>query len=152
RLALMGRPERTRVLGWNRTTAKYPADRCIHHLFEQQAAKTPDAPAVTFGGERVTYRELDERANQLAHHLTSLGVGPEVRVGLCLERGPELMTAILGVMKAGGAYVPLDPAHPAERQRYMLEDSGAAVLLTQARLLARLPARDGLRVVAVDAE
>ncbi|HSU12937.1 amino acid adenylation domain-containing protein [Longimicrobium sp.] len=152
RLALIGRPERARVLGWNRTTARYPADRCIHQLFEAQAARTPDAVAVTFGDERLTYRELDGRANRLAHHLASLGAGPEVRVGLCLERGPELMTAIFGVMKAGGAYVPLDPAHPAERQRYMLEDSGIAVLLTQERLRARVPALDGVPVVAVDAE
>jgi amino acid adenylation domain-containing protein len=152
RLALMGRAERRRVVEWNRTTARYPADRCIHQLFEVQAQKTPDAVAVTFGGESLTYGALDEQANRLAHHLVRLGVGPEVRVGICLERGLELMPALLAVMKAGGAYVPMDPAHPADRLAYVLEDSGAAVLLVQERLRARVPAPAGVPVVAVDAE
>jgi amino acid adenylation domain-containing protein len=153
RLELVGGEERTRLLeGWNRTAAAYPAERCIHQLFEAQAARTPDAPAVTFGGEWVSYRALDERANRLANHLVRLGVGPEVRVGLCLERGPELMAAILGVMKAGGAYVPVDPAHPAERVGYVLEDSAVAVLLTQARLRERLPVSPHVRVVVVDTD
>ncbi|HEU4883152.1 MAG TPA: amino acid adenylation domain-containing protein, partial [Longimicrobium sp.] len=149
-LALMGAAERDRVLGWNRTAAAYPADRCIHQLFEAQAARTPDATALVSGAERLTYAELDGRANRLARHLRGMGVGPEVRVGICLERGPELMAAILGVMKAGGAYVPMDPAHPAERIDYMLGDSGVAVLLTQERLRGRLSAREGMAVLAVD--
>ena len=150
RLNLMGRAERARVVGWNRTTARYPADRCIHQLFEEQARRTPDAVALTCGGEALGYAELDARANRLARHLRGLGVGPEVRVGVCLERSLELLVCIFGVMKAGGAYVPMDPAHPAERTGYMLADSGVAVLLTQEKLLARLPDVEGLTVVAVD--
>jgi amino acid adenylation domain-containing protein/non-ribosomal peptide synthase protein (TIGR01720 family) len=152
RLELMTRPERVRVLGWNRTTAAYPAERCIHQLFEEQARRTPDAAAVVFGGRAMTYRELDERANRLAHHLAGLGVGPEVRVGLCLERGLELMPAILGVMKAGGAYVPVDPSHPAERIGYVLDDSRVEVLLTQETLRGSVDVRPGVRVVFVDAD
>jgi len=151
RLELMDRAERQRVLEWNRTTARYPAGRCIHQLFEEQAARTPEAVAVVFGEEPLTYRGLDARANRIARHLLRLGVGPEVRVGICLERGPELIPAILGVLKAGGAYVPLDRAYPPERLAYMLADSGAAVLLTQARLRGALRTGDGVRVVEVDA-
>ncbi|HEX6909034.1 MAG TPA: condensation domain-containing protein, partial [Longimicrobium sp.] len=151
RLRLIGDAERTQVVEtWNRPPAAYPAERCIHELFEAQAARTPDMPAVTFAGETLTFRELDARANQVANHLLRLGVGPEVRVGLCLERGHEMMPAILGVMKAGGAYVPVDPGHPAERIGYVLEDSAVAVVLTQARLRERLPLQGGVRVVCVD--
>jgi amino acid adenylation domain-containing protein len=152
RLELMSRTDRDRVVAWNRTTARYPADRCIHHLFADQAARTPDAVAVVCGDESLTYGELDARANQLANHLRGLGVGPEVRVGLCLERSTELMVSLLGVLKAGGAYVPTDPGHPAERLAYMLDDSGVAVLLTQERLRPAIPARDGVRVLSVDGE
>jgi len=149
-LELMGRADRARILGWNRTTARYPADRCLHQLFEAQARATPAAPAVLFRDEQLTCAELDARANRLANHLRRMGVGPEARVGLCMERSPEILVAILGVMKAGGAYVPMDPGHPAERIAYLLEDSGVEVLLTQERLRARLPAREGVRVLAVD--
>ncbi|HEX6370473.1 MAG TPA: amino acid adenylation domain-containing protein [Longimicrobium sp.] len=152
RLELVGDAERARVAGWNRTGAPYPADRCIHQLFQEQAARTPDAVAVIYEDASLTYRQLDERANQLARHLAALGVGPEVRVGLCLERGLEVMVAILGVMKAGGAYVPVDPAHPAERIAYVLGDSGVALLLAQGRVADRLPAMDGVRVVRIDRE
>ncbi|HEX2076941.1 MAG TPA: amino acid adenylation domain-containing protein [Longimicrobium sp.] len=152
RLELMSGAERARVLAWNRTEARFPADRCIHQLFQAQAARTPGAVAVTCGGESLTYAELDARANRLACHLAGLGVGPEARVGICMERAPELLVAILGVMKAGGAYVPMDPAHPAERLAYLLDDSRVAVLLAQERLRDRLPAREGVTVVAVDAE
>jgi amino acid adenylation domain-containing protein len=150
-LELIGPAERERLLAWNRTAAPFPADRCIHRLFEEQAARTPHAPAVTFGGEAVTYRELDRRANRIARHLRGMGIGPEVRVGLFLERGPELLPCILGVLKAGGAYVPMDRAFPADRIAYMLADSRVSVLLTQARLLPLLPATEDVRVVAVDA-
>ena len=150
RLELMSHAERERVVRWNRTTARYPAERCIHQLFEEQAARTPSAAAVLFGQAWLTYAELDGRANRLARHLRGLGVGPEVRAGVCLERGPELLVAILGVMKAGGAWVPLDSGFPAERMAYMLADSGVTVLLTQDRLRDRLPAAHGLRVVSLD--
>ncbi|MEW5928157.1 MAG: non-ribosomal peptide synthase/polyketide synthase [Gemmatimonadota bacterium] len=148
-LGLLGEAERRRVVEeWNRTAAEFPADRCIHQLFEEQAARTPGAVAVLFGGESLTYAELDERADRLARHLAGLGVGPEVRVGLCLERSLEVMVAILGVLKAGGAYVPVDPAHPGERIAYVLEDSEVALVLTQERLLGRLPAVPAVRLDA----
>lgn len=152
RLRLMGDMERARLAAWNATAEPYAAERCIHQLWEAQAARTPDAPAVVFGEETLGFREVDARANRIAHHLRRLGVRPEARVGLCMERGPELIPAVLGVMKAGGAWVPMDPSHPAERLEYLLADSGVGVLLTQERLRARVPAEDGVRVLAVDAE
>ena len=135
RLALMPESERARVLEeWNRTEADYPGESCVHQLFEQQVARTPRAAAVVFDQGRITYADLNARANRLAHHLVRRGVGPDVPVGLCLERGPEMIVALLAVLKAGGAYVPLDPEYPAERLEYMLADSAPAVLLTQASL------------------
>ena len=97
-------------------------------LFAAQAARTPDATAVIFGDEALSYRDLDRRANQLAHHLRALGVGPEVVVGLCVERSLAMVVGVLGILKAGGAYLPLDPAYPADRLSYMLGDAGAPVL------------------------
>ncbi|HYH81021.1 MAG TPA: amino acid adenylation domain-containing protein, partial [Longimicrobium sp.] len=152
RLELLGEAERALVLeAWNRTEAEYPADRCIHHLFEAQAEKTPDAPAVEFEDGSLTYRELNARANQLAHHLRRRGVGPEVRVGICLERSLELVVSLLAVLKAGGAYVPLDPGYPAERLEMIAADAGIALLLTVESLRDAVPAPAGLRVVSVDA-
>ncbi|HEU4559345.1 MAG TPA: amino acid adenylation domain-containing protein, partial [Longimicrobium sp.] len=152
-LELLGEVERALVLEeWNDTAAEYPADRCIHEVFEMQAARTPGATAVLFEGARLTYGELDARANRLAHHLAGLGVGPETRVAICLERGPELVVAILAVLKAGGAYVPLDPAYPAERLAFMLADAAVPVLVTQESLRAALPAGDGVAVVSVDGD
>ncbi|HEX6373984.1 MAG TPA: amino acid adenylation domain-containing protein [Longimicrobium sp.] len=150
-LELADQLERVRMKGWNRTGAPYPAERCIHQLFQAQAERTPHAVAVTFESASLTFGELDERANRLANHLVRLGVGPEVRVGICLERSLEMMVCILGVMKAGGAYVPVDPSHPAERIGYVLEDAGVAVVLTQARLADAVPAPADARVVCVDA-
>ncbi|HYH80510.1 MAG TPA: amino acid adenylation domain-containing protein, partial [Longimicrobium sp.] len=149
---VLPRAERRQVLeAWNRTAAEYPADRCVHELFEARAARTPDAAAVVFGDDALTYRELNERANRLAHHLRGLGVGPDARVGICLERSLEMMVSLLAVLKAGGAYVPLDPGLPAERLAYMLEDSGVPLVLAQAALREAVPARDGVEVLAVDA-
>ncbi|HEV3050893.1 MAG TPA: amino acid adenylation domain-containing protein, partial [Longimicrobium sp.] len=143
--------ERAQVLeAWNQTAAEVPADRCIHELFEAQAARTPDAVAVVFEDHSLTYRELNERANRLAHHLVRLGVGPEVRVGICLERSLEMVVSLLAVLKAGGAYVPLDPGLPAERLAYMLEDSATPVLLTRETLRGALPALAGVEVVSLD--
>ncbi len=112
---------------------------CIHDLFEQQVERHPDAVAVVHDGASLTYRELDGRASRLAHHLRSLGVGPDVLVGLCLERGLDMIAGLLGILKAGGAYVPLDPSYPRERLAVMLHDSAAPVLVTQRSLLAHLP-------------
>ncbi|WP_420127104.1 non-ribosomal peptide synthase/polyketide synthase [Longimicrobium sp.] len=152
-LELVGETERARVLEeWNQTEAAYPADRCIHELFEAQAARTPDAAAVEFDGKTFSYRALNERANRLAHHLAGLGVGPEVRVGICLERGPEMVVSALAVLKAGGGYVPLDPAYPAERLAFMLADAAVPVLVTQESLRAALPAGDGVALVSVDGD
>jgi amino acid adenylation domain-containing protein len=151
RLELLGEAERALVLEeWNRTAAEYPADRCIHELFEAQAARTPDAAAVVHEADALTYRALNERANRLARHLVRQGVGGETRVGVCLGRGVEMVVALLAVLKAGGAYVPLDPAYPAERLAFTLSDSGVVVLLTQEALRAALPVPDGVTVVSVD--
>ena len=128
------------VVEWNDYQAPYEQSRCIHELIEAQAARTPDAVAVAFRQERLTYHELNRRANQLAHHLRSIGIGPEVRVAISVERSFDLIIAILGTLKAGGAFVPLDPSYPLERLTFMLEDAGVAVLLTQQRLVNALPA------------
>jgi amino acid adenylation domain-containing protein len=133
---------------WNNTAPAYRPDRCIHELFEEQVAKTPDSAAVVCGEDSLSYGEMNRRANQLAHYLRSLGVAPDARVGICSERAPGMIVALLAVLKAGGAYQPLDPAYPAERLSYMLHDSGPLVLLTQAHLKDRfseLP--DSLKVV-----
>jgi amino acid adenylation domain-containing protein len=133
-IGMMGEPERRRVLAeWNATERNYPS-ACIHQLFAAQAARTPDAVAVESGGRALTYAELDCRANRVARALRRLGVGPDVPVGVCVERGVELPAAVLGVLKAGGAYVPLDPSYPLERLEYMLADSGARVLVTESGL------------------
>ncbi|HST60355.1 MAG TPA: amino acid adenylation domain-containing protein [Longimicrobium sp.] len=152
-LELVGEAERARVLEeWNRTEAEYPADRCIHELFEAQAAQKPDAVAIEFEGEPIGYGELNARANRLAHHIAGLGLGLETRVGICLERGPEMIVSVLAVLKAGGAYVPLDPAYPAERLAFVLADAGVPVLVTQESLHSTLPAGDGVAVVSVDGD
>ena len=147
---LLGTSERQRILyEWNATEAEYPRDRCVHELFEEQVEKTPEAVAVVFEEESVSYGELNRRANRLAHYLRSLGVKPDDRVAICLERSAEMIVALLGVLKAGGAYVPLDPGYPEERLRFMLEDSAPAALLTEAglkRLFAGLP---GMAVIDV---
>ncbi len=136
-LDVLPEAERRRVVEeWNRTEAEFPRDTCLHELFQAQVERTPGAVAVVFGDRAVTYAELNEAANRLAHHLAGRGVGPDVLVGVCVERGVEMMVGLLAVLKAGGAYVPLDPAYPAERLRYMLEDSRPAVLLTRGSLVA----------------
>ncbi len=130
-LPLLTAAERQQLLvEWNATQAVYPHEHCLHTLFEAQAARAPDALAVVFEDQQLTYAALNARANRLAHHLRARGVGPEVGVGVCLERSVELVIALLAVLKAGGAYVPLDPAYPAERRQYMLADAQVALLLT----------------------
>jgi surfactin family lipopeptide synthetase A len=135
---------------WNETETEYPQDKCIHELFAAQVERTPDAIAVVFEEQRLTYRELNDRANQLAHYLQTLGVKPEVMVGICVERSVEMIVGLLGILKAGGAYVPLDPAYPQDRISYMLEDSQVSVLLTQQRLMADLPAHP--QVICLDTD
>jgi len=152
-LAMLGPAEAQQILlEWNATAAPESAE-CLHALVEAQVERTPEAPAVVFGdvfeGESLTYRELNERANQLARHLERLGVGPDVRVGVCLERSTELVVALLATLKAGGAFVPIDPSYPAERIAYMLEDSRVPVALTAERTAPLLPA-SAARTVLLD--
>ncbi|NER93306.1 MAG: amino acid adenylation domain-containing protein [Symploca sp. SIO1B1] len=136
---------------WNNTAVEYPQDTCIHQLFENQVELTPDAVAVVFGNQQLTYKELNEQANQLAHYLQSFGVKPETLVGLCVERSIEMMIGLLGILKAGGAYVPLDPSYPQQRLAYMLEDAAVPVLLTTESLLEFLP-KHKAATVCVDSD
>jgi amino acid adenylation domain-containing protein len=139
------------LVEWNDTQTDYPQDKCIHQLFEEQCLRTPDAVAVVFEDQPLTYRELNNRANQLAHYLQQLGVQPDVLVGICVERSLSLVVGLLGILKAGGAYVPLDPTYPQERQRFMLSDSGVSILLTHKSLLPQLPEHRS-QVVCLDAD
>ncbi|MCV3214074.1 amino acid adenylation domain-containing protein, partial [Plectonema radiosum NIES-515] len=149
-LPLLTEAERYQLLvEWNNTTKEYPKDRCIHQLFEEQVTLTPDAIAVVFEGEQLTYKELNQRANRIAHHLQSLGVRPEVLVGICVERSIEMIVGLLGILKAGGAYVPLDPTYPAEHLVFILEDAQVPVMLTQAKLVESLPKHNAL-IVCLD--
>jgi arthrofactin-type cyclic lipopeptide synthetase C len=151
RLDVLPEAERRLVVReFNATEAAYPREACVHELVEAQAERTPGAVAVVFEGERVTYAELNARANRLAHHLRALGAGPDVRVGICVERSVEMVVGLLGILKAGGAYVPLDSSYPVDRLRNMVEDSAPAVLLThppQAATAAALSAGSAIPVL-----
>jgi amino acid adenylation domain-containing protein len=131
---LTAQEQRQLLVDWNNTAADYPRDSCFQELFEEQAARTPNAVAVVCAGQQLSYRELNLRANQLAHELRRLGVGSDTLVGICAERSVKMIVGIMGILKAGGAYVPLDPSYPAERLRYMLKDSGASVVLIEGQV------------------
>jgi aspartate racemase len=134
-LPLLTEAERHQVLiEWNDTDSDYPAHSCVQELFEQQVESSPDAVALLFAAQRLTYRQLNTRANQLAHYLKGKGVVAETRVGICIERSPEMIVALLAILKAGGVYVPLDPAYPQARLRFMLEDAEVPLLLTRKAL------------------
>jgi non-ribosomal peptide synthetase component F len=149
---LLTEGERREVVeGWNATQVPHGRHAPVQKLFEVQAARSPEAIAVSYGARELCYAELNERANRLARHLAGLGVGPEVRVGICVERSLEMVVGILGILKAGGVYVPLDPGQPRERLAFMLEDSGVAVLLTLERLVPGLPELRA-RVVRLDVD
>ncbi len=149
---LMTADERRQVVaGWNDTPANYPQEFCLHELIAAQAARTPAAPALTVEGLTLDYRELEARANRLAHWLRRAGVRPDTLVGVCAERSVEMVVALLGILKAGGAYVPLDPGYPPERLAFMVADSAVSLVLTQGRLAAGLAA-PGLRTLALDAD
>ena len=151
RLPLLTSAEQHKLLvQLNETQSDYPRSLAIHQLFEAQAERTPDATAVIFDDGQLTYAELNERANQLAHHLSKLGVGPEALVGIGLERSLEMVVGLLGILKAGGAYVPLDPSYPRERITFMLEDAEVQVLITQSRLVEDLP-QTKAKLVLLDA-
>jgi non-ribosomal peptide synthetase component F len=135
------------VLACNQTQANYPKHMCAHELIEEQVSKTPDAVAVSFGDQELSYGELNNRANQVAHYLRRIGVGPEDRVGVCLKPSLELVIGRLGVLKSGSAYVSLDPNQPAERLRLIVEDSRAGVMLTQDELVEQMT-DCGIRVIS----
>jgi amino acid adenylation domain-containing protein len=149
-LKLLTDEEQEQILvGWNSTAAEYPRGKCLHQLFEEQVERTPEAVAIVYDEEKLTYKDLNEKAQRLAHHLQKLGVGPESLVGLCVERSVEMIVGLLGILKAGGAYVPIDPSYPAQRLSFMLADAQVPVLLTQHHLLGSLP-EHGATVVCLD--
>lgn len=151
-LSLLTQVEQQQLLvEWNNTQAEYIQDKCIHELFEAQVERSPDAIAVTFEDKHLTYQQLNEKSNQLAHYLRSLGVKPEVLVGIFVERSLEMVVGLLAILKAGGTYLPVDPAYPKERLAFMLEDAQISVLLTQQRLLAELPKHEA-QVVCLDTD
>ncbi|WP_442949189.1 amino acid adenylation domain-containing protein [Nostoc sp.] len=150
-LSMLTQPEKTLLVEWNDTSVEYPQHQCIHQLFEIQVERSPDAIAIVFEDQQLTYQQLNQRANKLAYYLRSLGVSPEVLVGICVERSLDMAIAILATLKAGGVYVPLDPSYPQERLALILEDAKPLVLLTQKQLVAQLP-KHGAKVVCMDAD
>ncbi|MBX6220324.1 non-ribosomal peptide synthase/polyketide synthase [Pseudomonas aeruginosa] len=148
-LPMLDAEERGQLLeGWNATAAEYPLQRGVHRLFEEQVERTPTAPALAFGEERLDYAELNRRANRLAHALIERGIGADRLVGVAMERSIEMVVALMAILKAGGAYVPVDPEYPEERQAYMLEDSGVELLLSQSHL--KLPLAQGVQRIDLD--
>jgi fengycin family lipopeptide synthetase B len=151
-LELLTEAEREKILvEWNATEAGYPRDKTVTELFSEQVERTPEAVAVVFNEEQVSYRELNERANQLAHYLQSRGVGPDTLVGLCLNKSVEMIVAMLATLKAGGAYLPMDPNYPRERLRFMVEDSGMAYLVSTESLVGSVPQKVATTIL-LDAE
>jgi amino acid adenylation domain-containing protein len=147
--SILTEPERRQLIHeWNDTKAFYPS-LCVHELFEAQARKTPDSVAAVFEGRELSYRDLAQRADQVARQLRSMGVNPDTRVGICMERSLELIIGLLGTLKAGGAYVPIDPVYPSERIAFMVEDSNMRVLLTQEKLLKQIP-RNGYQILTIE--
>ncbi|WP_375511408.1 amino acid adenylation domain-containing protein [uncultured Nostoc sp.] len=150
-LPIFKESEKHLLLEWNNTQTDYPQQACIHQLFEAQVEKTPDAIALIFNNQHLTYQDLNSRANQLAQRLQTLGIGAEILVGICIERSLEMVVALLAILKAGGAYVPLDPGYPQERLAFMLSDTQVSVVLTQKKLVAKLPTYTAL-VICLDAD
>ncbi len=150
-LTMLSEQERHLILvEWNDQKVDLPKDVCIHTLFEAQVERTPDAVAVVFDLQQLTYRELNQRTNQLAHHLQALGIGPDVLVGICMERSLEMVVGLLGILKAGGAYLPLDPLHPKKRLAFILNETQASIVLTQEKFVKNLP--HGAQVICLDSE
>ncbi len=143
--------ERSLLFDWNQTDTPFPRSQCVHELFEHQAALRPDAPAVMYGQDRISYGELNVRANQLAHFLARHGVGPEKLVGVCLDRSVVMIVAMLGILKAGGAYLPLDQSYPVERLAFMLDDAGVSVVLTDSAGTRLLP-QNKAKTIILDQE
>lgn len=153
KLPVLTEEEKNKLLvEWNDTGRSYTEQgMCLHRLVEEQALRTPNATAVVFEGKKITYEELNRRANQLANYLTNIGAEPEVLIGICMERSLEMVIGLLGILKSGGAYVPLDPGYPSERLSFMVEDSSTPILLTQTRLLELLPKNDA-KVICLDSD
>ena len=147
----LSQSEQRQLADWNATQQRYALDRCVQQLVEEQAAMRPDAVALVAGDQILRYQDVNQRANQLAHYLCAAGVRPNVLVGLCLERSPEMLIGLLGILKAGGTYVPLDPTYPSERLAFMIEDAQTPILVTQQHLLAKLPACT-TRAICLDAD
>jgi len=147
---LDNRETQQQLLDWNASAADYPSERCIHRLIEAQARQTPDATALVVADRSLTYGELNQQANRLAHRLIARGVGPDQLVGIAVERGVEMIVGLLAILKAGGAYVPLDPQYPSERLAHMIDDSGLRLLLTQASVLALLPVPAEVQTLLLD--
>ncbi|UCE20077.1 MAG: amino acid adenylation domain-containing protein [Gemmatimonadota bacterium] len=141
--------QRQVLVEWNETSADFPNDKCINELFETQVEQIPEVVAIVFENQRLTYQQLNRESNRLAHYLQKLGVGPDVFVGICVERSLEMVVGILGILKAGGAYVPLDPAYPKERVSFMLKDTQAPILLTRENLVEELPDHEA-HVICLD--
>jgi amino acid adenylation domain-containing protein/non-ribosomal peptide synthase protein (TIGR01720 family) len=151
-LSLLSEEELEQILvEWNETARPYPNDRCVHELFDEQVENAPEAVALIYQDQRLTYAELDARSSQLARYLRRFGVGPETLVGVCVDRSLEMVVGLLGILKAGGAYVPIDPAYPVERMAFMLDDARVKALLTQDQLLDLLPT-NSVQVINLDAE
>ncbi|HWI59618.1 MAG TPA: amino acid adenylation domain-containing protein, partial [Bacillota bacterium] len=151
-LPLLTEAERQQLLvEWNRTTTDYPRNWCTHQIFETQVERAPQAIALSFGPQSMSYAELNARANQLAHYLKQFHIGPDVPVGICVDRSMEMVVGVLAILKAGGAYVPLDASYPRERLEFMLQDTAAPVLLTQQSLLSRMP-HHLAKVICLDAD
>ena len=151
RVPLLTGAERKQLLqGWNATDAKFPAEAKVHELFEEQVARTPDSVALVFGNKELTYRELDERANQLARYLQGLGAGPDKRVGLFVERSEQMIVGLMGILKSGACYVPLDPSHPKARIEYILAEANSPILVTQESLVGGLTS--DARLVLLDSD
>ena len=135
--------EYTKLQEWNNTKKKYPLDQCLHELVELQVTRNPEAEAISFGGEKLSYGELNARSNQCAHYLRDMGIGPNIMIGVLMERSIEMIVALLGILKSGGAYLPLDPCHPKERLNLILEDARGYIVLTQQKHEGRLKDFDG---------
>jgi surfactin family lipopeptide synthetase A len=151
-IPLLSKSEQQQILiDWNDTAVNYPQDICLHKLVEAQVERTPDAIAVIYEDQQLSYQELNQKANQLAHHLLAIGIQPEQLVGICVERSLDMLVGLLGILKAGAAYVPIDPSYPRDRIEYMLSDSQAKILITQQSLINQIPEYSGL-TISLDAE
>ncbi|WP_367862389.1 AMP-binding protein, partial [Pseudomonas brassicacearum] len=152
-LPLLTATEQQQHIGqWNPAPRSFPGEACLHQRIAEQARLRPDAIALRFNAQTLTYGALNTQANRRAHQLIAHGVGPDVLVGLAVERGFDMLVGLLAILKAGGAYVPLDPTYPQDRLAYMMQDSGIQLLLTQAALVDQLPVPDGVQTLLLDAD